>query len=217
VIPELEVIEPVLTLTTELPVEAPPVIVIPAAESDPAPTATVELPAPDEPERVTVPLTVREFDPLIVMPLEEALGLLRVTDVAASAPSTVTVSPEAIVTVSPDPGTTPPDHVAVLLHAPPPVPLEAMAAASTLFPPDKTTSARATTEANAIFMKTFLKFNLIFLYPLIVDRLLIKTNSTHKNTRDMFTALNCTTFLGIKIHWVWIKSPSIRGMRSLPL
>jgi hypothetical protein len=75
------------------------------------------------------PVTVRELVPLIVMRLL-AVAAANVTVLHAAAVSTVTVAPLAIVTVSAEPGTTPPVQVVFALQLPP-VAVLVMAAAST--------------------------------------------------------------------------------------
>jgi len=71
-------------------------------------------------ELVIDPETVREFTPLMVMPVRapSAFGAFIVIDAQLAAVSIVTVLPELIVTVSPATGTEAPPHVAVLLQLP---------------------------------------------------------------------------------------------------
>ncbi len=130
-----------------------------AAVSVPAPTATVELPAPDEPTSVRAPERVREFYPLNVRPFEAATGSLIETDVAAAAVSTVTVIAVGIVTVSPATGTMPPVHVPVALQLP--VAAAVIAAASALLAEKPTTSARVKkTETNLNILRNIFLFNI---------------------------------------------------------
>jgi hypothetical protein len=159
--PELDVMLPVLTLKIALRLlVALPGIVIPAAESEPAPTAIVEFTAADGAFIVIAPVTVREFEPLIVIPLAVPAAFI-VTVFATAAVSTVTVTPVGMTTSSEEVGTWPQSatHVPVVFQ----LPVAAVhVAASALFVEKAPIKTKAETNIPTE-IKTFFKLNFILI------------------------------------------------------
>ncbi len=141
---------------------AAPVKAILPAVNVPEPTASVFEPAPDPSGIVMAPETASVW-PEFIITLVAAEGVGKVMEVAAAFAVTVTVAPEAIVTVSPLPGTDPPTHVVVALQLPPEAVLVAADADTEVGLKNSIATKTESTQNTALNKKPFVPGNFNFM------------------------------------------------------